>query len=118
MTDFDDSFADAAFSGLFRAADLVSAVSGNTPLGEAARVTSIALHSAEGLIGELRRESDGSVRLVQALEQAAGASANKAAHLAGLREALLQLPLPRDASAAEQDKYVDAIMAEVTRRMP
>lgn len=99
-------------ASLFKVADTVANEFGAPP------IVAIGLHAAEGLIGELRRESDGSVRLVQAREQAAGASANKAAHLAGLREALLRLPLPRDASAAEQDKYVDAIMAEVARRMP
>jgi hypothetical protein len=97
---------------IFHIADQVARALG------APAIASVVLHAADDVIAAIVPDSEGKLGLVRAREQAAGASANKAAHLAGMREAI-----GRELSqlASEQSNYEDAldsIMAEVARRMP
>ena len=89
---------------LFTVADAVAEALGAPP------VARVALHAVDEFVGELTRENDGSIRLMQA----AGASENKASHLVGLREAI-RFELQNQVSL---EHTLDHIMAEVARRMP
>ncbi len=104
---------DETIDTLFNLAEGIAATAGASPL------VAIGLHAAQGLVGELRRESDGSIRLVQARETEAGRAISKASHLAGLREFLVRtLYVNFIPTMAVAEQAADAIMAEVARRMP
>jgi hypothetical protein len=74
--------------------------------------------------GALHRVTEMGVEAVATRETEAGRAANKASHLAGLREAIERLvrsnvgfAAPLD-TAATRAQLTDAIMAEVAKRFP
>ena len=86
---------------------------GNVVPGAAAplKVAEVLVEAADGAFHKVTASG---VEVVAAREAAAGASANKAAHLAGLREAL-RFELQNQ---VDTEHTLDHIMAEVARRMP
>lgn len=84
----EQSTADNIVAALVDAADALAQVLSATPLGSAAQVTRIVLHGAQGVIHELSSDDLQRARESERLHQAAGASANRAAKLAGLQQSI------------------------------
>ena len=94
---------------------------GNVVPGAAAplKVAEVLVEASDGAFHKVTASG---VEVVAAREAAAGASANKASHMAGLREAIEQKVARAvfhfDVPDIAVQEAVNAIMAEVARRMP
>lgn len=102
-----------ALTWLFTVVDEVLEAFAPAPLAKAGKIV---VHAADDLVHEFERDGSHTMT-VAARETAAGESANKAAKLAGMREAIEPHVNRAIVGVTSSHASLDAIMAEIARRL-
>ena len=102
-----------ALTWLFTVVDEVLEAFAPAPLAKAGKIV---VHAADDLVHEFERDGSHTMT-VAARETAAGESANKAAKLAGMREAVFKIINNMFDNDEEAGYCANAIMAEIARRL-